>query len=189
MGTLVTARLDLVPVSIELVEAVLSGNRSRAEVCVGAILPALWPGRALVERAFYASLEDILSNPDNRLWGDRVMIAREPPRRVVGSVVFHGAPDGEGSVEVAYGVEEDSQRRGYATEATRASVEWALTEGRANVVRAATPPWHFASQKVLERCGMRRCGVRDSPLGDVWEYERRRAAAEDALLQMASPSS
>jgi ribosomal-protein-alanine N-acetyltransferase len=187
VGILVTARLDLVPISTELVEAVLSGHRDRAEVCVGAILPALWPNRALVERAFYASLEDILANPGDRLWGDRVMITREAPRRVVGSVVFHGAPDGEGAVEVAYGVEEDSQRRGYATEATRASVEWALAEGCARIVRAATPPWHFASQKVLERCGMKRCGTRDSPLGDIWEYERRLAAAEAALLQSASP--
>ena len=160
-------------VSADLVEAVLTSNRDRAEACVGAILPALWPGRALVERAFYASLEHILQNPDERLWGDRVMITREGPRRVVGSVIFHGAPDDEGAVEVAYGVEEESQRKGFATEATRACVEWALTDGCARIVRAATPPWHIASQKVLERCGLRKCGMRDSPIGDIWEYERR----------------
>ncbi len=186
MGLLVTARLELVPVTTELVGAVLAGDRSRAEDVLGAILPALWPGRALVERAFYASLEDILANPDARLWGDRVMITRESPRRVVGSVVFHGAPDGDGSVEVAYGVEEDSQRKGYATEATRASVEWALAEGAAHVVRAATPPWHIASQKVLERCGLERCGMRDSPLGDVWEYERWRPSLADTPAIAAS---
>src|SRR3954469_6530822 len=95
VGTLWTARLELVPVTTELVEAVLSGKRERAEECVGAILPAMWPGRALVERAFYASLEAILENPNIRLWGDRVMITRDHPRRVVGSVVFHGAPDDE----------------------------------------------------------------------------------------------
>jgi len=181
----VTARLELVPISTGLVEAVLAGDRDRAERCIGAILPALWPGRALVERAFYASLEDILADPDARLWGDRVMITLEHPRRVVGSVVFHGAPDDEGSVEVAYGVEEDSQRRGFATEATRASVEWALSEGRARVARAATPPWHFASQKVLERCGMRRSGMRDSPFGDIWEYERWCGQAGEARLGAA----
>lgn len=178
MGTtLWTKRLELSPVSVELVTAVLKGDRAGAEACAGATIPAQWPGRALIERAFYASLEAILENPAARLWGDRVMIAREGPRRVVGSVVFHGCPDGDGIVEVAYGVEEESQRRGFATEATRASIDWALTPtddggGGARVVRAATPPWHIASQKVLERCGLRRTGVRDSPIGEVWEYER-----------------
>jgi len=79
VGSLFTARLELVSVSSDLVEAVLTSNRDRAEACIGAILPALWPGRALVERAFYASLEHILQNPDERLWGDRVMITRRAP--------------------------------------------------------------------------------------------------------------
>ncbi|HTJ81680.1 MAG TPA: GNAT family N-acetyltransferase [Polyangiaceae bacterium] len=174
MSVLFTARLELVPVTVPLVEAVLGADRPCAERILGAACPEAWPNRALVERAFYASLEAIRSDPDRRLWGDRVMITRDGPRRVVGSVVFHGAPDDSGTVEVAYGVEEDSQRKGYATEATLASVEWALFEAGCVVVRAATPPWHSASQKVLERCGMSRTGERESPLGDLWEYERRR---------------
>lgn len=188
--TLWTKRLELAPISVELVTAVLRSDRGGAEACIGAIIPALWPGRALVERAFYASLEAILEDPAARLWGDRVMITREEPRRVVGSVVFHGCPDGDGVVEVAYGVEEESQRRGYATEGTRASVDWALgavgAGGGARVVRAATPPWHIASQKVLERCGLRRVGTRDSPIGDVWEYER--AAASEGERDRAAPA-
>ena len=175
MSVLHTVRLELVPITVPLVEAVLGANRPRAEEILGAACPEAWPNRALIERAFYASLDAIRTNPMRRLWGDRVMITLEAPRRVVGSVIFHGAPDVDGAVEVAYGVEEDSQRKGYATEATLASVEWALFEAGCTAVRAATPPWHFASQKVLERCGMSRTGERESPLGDLWEYERRHA--------------
>jgi RimJ/RimL family protein N-acetyltransferase len=174
VGVIVTARLELVPITIGVVEAVLEGNRERAEEILGAVMPHAWPNRALIERAFYASLSAIQENPGVRLWGDRVLITREGVRRVVGSVVFHGAPDEGGTVEVAYGVEEDSQRQGYATEATRASVDWALEQTGVSVVRAATPPWHIASQKVLERCGLVRVGDRESPLGELWEYERRR---------------
>ena len=94
--------------------------------------------------------------------------------RVVGSVVFHGAPGADGEVEVAYGVEQDSQLRGYATEAVRASVEWALCDERVHVVRATTPPWHMASRRVLEKVGMRAVGTRQHELlGDLLEYERR----------------
>ncbi len=175
MSVLVTKRLELVPVTVSLVEAVLVGDRARTEEILGAACPVAWPNRALIERAFYASLDLIRRDPTRRLWGDRVMITRDGPRRVVGSVVFHGAPDGDGTVEVAYGVEEDSQRKGYATEATSTSVEWALEQPGVHCVRAATPPWHVASQKVLERCGLARVGERESPLGDLWEYERRRS--------------
>jgi RimJ/RimL family protein N-acetyltransferase len=174
VAVLVTARLELVPVTVSLVEAVLAGDRCRAEILLGATMPEAWPNRALIERAFYASIEAIRRDPERRLWGDRVMLTRGEVRRVVGSVIFHGAPDEDGAVEVAYGVEEESQRRGYATEATRASIDWALSEGGVRVVRAATPPWHVASQKVLERCGLTKIGERDSPLGELWEYERLR---------------
>lgn len=173
-ATLRTARLDLVPITLALVEAVLEGRRGDAETLLGATLPSAWPGRALVERAFYAELESIRRDPSVRLWGDRVMITREERPRAVGSVVFHGAPDEEGAVEIAYGVEEDSQRFGYATEAVLASVVWALEQPEVRIIRAATPPWHLGSQRVLEKCGLRRCGVRESPIGELEEWERHR---------------
>src|SRR5215467_7615109 len=122
-----TPRLELVPITLPMVEAVMRGARAEAEAIAGARLPDAWPGPALIERAFTASLDDIRADPDRRLWGDRLIIERrgeaERGSFIVGSVVFHGAPEADGVVEVAYGVEEASQGKGYATEATRASVE------------------------------------------------------------------
>lgn len=175
--TLHTERLVMVPITIAIVEAMLDGRRELAEKTLDAKLPDAWPGRALVERAFCADLDAIRANPEFRLWGDRVMI-RKSDRRVVGSVVFHGGPDGDGLVEVGYGVEQDLQRQGYATEGTRAAVEWALSEPNVNVVRACTPSWHVASRRVLERCGMLLAGSHDHDmLGELLEYERRAAKA------------
>lgn len=149
------------------------GRRDDVEAIVGAALPEAWPGRALVERAFTASLERIRTDPAVRLWGDRVMISREGPRRVIGSVVFHGAPDEGGAVEVAYGVEQESQQQGFATEATSASVLWALEQPGVRVVRATTPTWHVASRRVLEKCGFRLVGSREGDLiGELLEFER-----------------
>ncbi len=171
--TLMTARLEMVPITVAIVEAVLAGRREVAERLIGAGLPDAWPGRALIERAFSANLEAIRQNPDHRLWGDRVMIAREGERRVVGSVVFHGGPNAEGVVEVGYGVERDSQGKGYATEGTLAAVEWALGLPSVRAVCAQTPVWHHASQRVLERVGMCLVGRHEHEmLGEVLEYER-----------------
>lgn len=172
-NTLQTERLILEPITLPVVEAVMCGDRAAAEAVLDARLPEAWPGSALIERAFVASLEAIRDNPDKRLWGDRVMIARGEQRVVVGSVVFHGAPDEEGVCEIAYGVEQASQRLGYATEAVRASVEWALAQPGVRAVRATTPPWHLASRRVLEKVGMQIIGTRDHELlGELLGYER-----------------
>lgn len=172
---LVTSRLSLVPITVAIVEHVLAGRREPVETLLEAKMPAAWPGRALVERAFWASLDRIREDPEVRLWGDRVMVTREGPRRVVGSVVFHGAPDADGVTEIAYGVEEESQGRGYATEAVAASVAWALSHPHARVVRATTPPWHVPSRRVLEKCGFEQVGVREGDaLGELLEFELRK---------------
>jgi [ribosomal protein S5]-alanine N-acetyltransferase len=172
--TLLTARLELVPMTLAIAEAVILGNRHEAERHLGAPLPESWPGRALIERAFSVSLAAIRADPARTLWGDRVMISRHGARRVLGSVVFHGAPDHEGTVEVAYGVEQDSQQQGYATEGTRVSVEWALEHPGVRRVRATTPSWHTPSRRVLEKCGFALVGSRDSEamLGELHEFER-----------------
>ncbi len=180
MSVLETPRLVLVPVTLHVVEAVLAEDRAEVERLAGATFPN-WPGRALIERAFAAQVERIRDDPSARLWGDRLMITREKPgnpdepRLLVGSVIFHGAPTAEGVVEVGYGVEESSQGKGFASEATRACVEWAITQPGVRVVRASTPPWHTSSIRVLENSGLERVRVDDhEALGEVLIFERRR---------------
>jgi RimJ/RimL family protein N-acetyltransferase len=175
MTLLHTARLELVPMTVEMVEAVMLGRRDEAERLVGARMPALWPNRQLVERAFTTSLDDIRARPEQRLWGDRVMVLREESEaRVVGSVVFHGRPD-DGIAEIAYGVEDTSQGQGFATEAVRASVMWALRESGVHAVQAATFAWHKPSIRVIEKVGMIHVGSREHDmLGEMLVFERRR---------------
>jgi len=169
-----TERLDLLPVTLPFVEAVMAADRARAEDICGAPLPVDWPGPDLIARAFGLSLEAIRADPARRLWGDTLLVTRGGERRVVGSVIFHGRPD-DGIAEVGYGVDEAEQRQGYASEATRACVEWALAQPAITSVTAVTFPWHVASLRVIERCGMTRSGSRDHPyLGEMLVFERLR---------------
>ena len=171
-----TPRLILEPMTLALVEAVFRADRAALESIAGAKIPHAWPGRVLVERAFSASLEAIRADPETRLWGDRLMITKEGPERlVIGSIVFHGKPGGTGIAEVGYGVEESWQGKGVATEGTRAAVEWALAQPGVDVVAATTPPWHAASIRVLEKSGLIRIGTEDhETLGEVLRFQRRR---------------
>src|SRR5262245_57653037 len=119
-----TPRLVLEPITLEHVEAVFRGDREALERITKARIPEAWPGRALVERAFSASLEAITADPTTRLWGDRLILMKEADERlVVGSVIFHGRPH-DGIAEVGYGVDERWQCKGIASEATKACVEW-----------------------------------------------------------------
>lgn len=172
MSTLYTERLELVPVSLGMVEAAL--NDKPEEVCrlLGASLASKWPGRELIERAFCASIDAIRANPEERLWGDRIAVSRTPERLVIGSVIFHGRPVG-GLVEVGYGVDLSFQGSGYATEATLACVDWALAQPNVTRIRATTPPWHKASMRVLIKCGFSEVGLVDhEALGEVLAFER-----------------
>jgi len=173
MPALVTPRLRLVPVTLAAVEAVLARDRAAAEAAVGARFPEAWPNDDLVARAFPLSIAEIRTAPDVRLWGDSLVLLRDEPR-VVGSVVFHGKPEA-GVAEVGYGIDDDSRGKGYATEATRACIEWALAEPGVDAVQATTFPWHQASLTVLRRCGLVQVGVRGHDLlGELLVFERRR---------------
>src|SRR5947209_19919536 len=97
METLRTERMELVPITLPMVEAVFARDRTRAEELAEAYLPDAWRGPALIERAFSADVGAIREDPEQRLWGDRLMIVREEGQRwVVGSVIFHGRPDSDG---------------------------------------------------------------------------------------------
>lgn len=175
MPLLSTERLELLPVTLELVEAVLRNDRSRAERLIEARLPDRWPGDQLIARAFTPSLESVRADPERRLWGDSLLLTRDAERKVVGSVIFHGRPDGDGVAEVGYGVEESSQGQGYATEGTRACVDWALEQPAVTAVTAVTFPWHIASLRVIQKCGMKQVDTREhAMLGEMLVFERRR---------------
>ncbi len=177
MERIFTPRLELLPITRDLVEAVFQGDRTGAEGIVGARFPNLWPGRALVERAFSCPIEKLRQDPEAWLWGARVLVARpagaERRRLVVGSVVLSGRPDDAGTVEVAYGVDESFQGKGYATEGTAAVVTWALDQREVARVQACTFPWHQSSLRVLEKVGMRHVGFRETDMfGELMVYER-----------------
>jgi RimJ/RimL family protein N-acetyltransferase len=168
--TIVTERLLLEPISVPMIEAVAREDWAALERLANARGPTIRPGPELIHRGFGWSIERIRKNPEWRLWGDRLMIARDGERRIVGSVVFHGHPGEDGDAEMGYGVEEALRGQGLATEATRACVAWALRQPAVLSVSATTHALNSASVRVLEKIGMRRTGSRDEPIGELWVY-------------------
>ena len=93
---------------------------------------------------------------------------------VVGLGAFKGPPV-DGVVEIAYAIEPEHQRQGYATGAARELTQFAFGSGEVRVVRAHTLPDGIASQRVLLNAGFGKIGeVIDPEDGLVWRYERLR---------------
>ena len=77
-------------------------------------------------------------------------------------------------VEIAYGISPSYQRRGFATEAAQALVDFAFATGRVGMVKAHTAPLPNASTHVLQKCGFSFIGAVDDPEdGIVWRWERQ----------------
>jgi len=80
---------------------------------------------------------------------------------VLGDIGFHAPPDRGGTVTVGYGLAPAARGQGYATEALRALIDWALTQPGVRRVEADTAHGNLPSRRVMERAGMRFIGQND----------------------------
>ncbi|MET7902845.1 GNAT family N-acetyltransferase [Streptomyces sp. NPDC005355] len=89
----------------------------------------------------------------------------------LGSIGFHGPPSpAGGEVEVGYDLSRSARRVGWATDAVRLLVGWALERPEVRTVVATTEPRNGPSQRVLVRAGFERIADR----GALWAYARTR---------------
>jgi RimJ/RimL family protein N-acetyltransferase len=106
-------------------------------------------------------------------WALSYTIRERATGQSVGNCAFKGPPDAEGMVEVAYGIDESQQRKGYATEATQALTAFAFASEQVKRVRAHTHLDGLASQRVLTKCGFQLLGeINDPEDGLVYRWER-----------------
>ena len=154
----ITEQLDLTPLPVEAAAA-LPDDREAAARALGAALPAEWPDPHLVGILRRHQQAPAGMEP----FGVWAMIDRSTGE-VVGDIGFHGPPDDAGTVEIGYSVVPSRRRRGLATEAATALVDWACADPRVHVVVAGCDPANAASQRILERTGFERTGEADGEL-------------------------
>ncbi len=151
-----TKRLELESMSPEFMKALLSGQRAEAEAIAGLVLPADWPGDD--ERFLHHRLSQIQADPSIQPWLMRAMVLRGPNRTFVGHIGFHGRPNDNGAVELGYTVYPKFRRRGYATEATRGLMGWALRQHRVGRFLVSVSPDNDPSLAMAVKLGFRRIG-------------------------------
>ena len=158
---IVTERLELVPLSLAAMEALLDGRRSEAASVSGVGVPEGWPdehdSRFLALRA-----RQLRDNPERAEWPVYAVVLREPHRPMIGHAGFHGPPGinsvrADDGVEFGYTVFEAFRRRGYATEAAQALLEWARGRGIRHFVLSVAPT-NDPSLAMVRRFGFEQTG-------------------------------
>ena len=65
----------------------------------------------------------------------------------------------DGIAEIGYGILEEHQGQGYATEAVQAACRWAFLNPDVTSLEAETDAGNAASQRVFQKCGFRPNGT------------------------------
>lgn len=92
------------------------------------------------------------ADPSVNKWFVRWMVLRAT-REIVGSLSFHGPPDGVGMLEIGLGVHEKFHRKGYGREALLGMWRWASTQPGVLVFRYTVDPNNMASVGLVQSFG------------------------------------
>ena len=109
-----------------------------------------------LKKAYGEMLEGCLTHPDQWDWYAMWMIEKTDGTHI-GDLCFKGLE--EKNPEIGYGILDEFQGHGYATEAVTLAVEWAFSQPRVLAVEAETDPDNIASQRVVEKCGFKATGT------------------------------
>lgn len=160
---LLTARLELQAFEAEAIDALLKGDEARLREVSGVEFPRPIRPPPLMEEVLPLVRDRLREEPDLLGWWTWLAIERGS-RRVTGALGFGGPPDPEGDVMIGYATYPGAARKGYASEATQALVDWALKQPGVRRVCASIPPDNLPARRVAEKVGM-------TIVGHVWEED------------------
>jgi [ribosomal protein S5]-alanine N-acetyltransferase len=142
--------------------ALVDGDLAEASRVAGVVLTGYF---AAPEAVWLWRLRagQVAADPGGARWIAQAAVA-EPGGFVVGHAGFHGPPDADGMVEVAYSVDPAYRRRGYATAMLRELLRRAADEPEVRTVRATISPDNTASLATIAGFGF-------TPNGEQWDEE------------------
>ncbi|MBC8072345.1 MAG: GNAT family N-acetyltransferase [Deltaproteobacteria bacterium] len=157
---LTTTRLDLITATAQHVLVALDDGIKLGRL-LGADIPPGWPPEHIDDAVLRFTLDKVQRGPDQLGWWTRLVVLRrgfDDRPVLVGVVGCKGRPKG-GVVEIGYSVVGDYQRRGIASEAAGALIDWVFEHDEVQQVVAETLPEPGASVRVVEKLGFESLGT------------------------------
>ena len=162
-----TSRLDLHPLPLPLLEALLDGDLETARRTAPFVLDAT----TFADDAYVLRLrrDQLRADASELPWLYRAAVLRATGE-VVARGGFHAPPDADGTVELGYRVAPAHRRQGLASELAAGLLDFAREQGATRCL-GSTAPDNLASQAVLARLGFVRTGEQvDEVDGLEWVF-------------------
>ncbi|MDR0233073.1 MAG: GNAT family N-acetyltransferase [Dysgonamonadaceae bacterium] len=158
---LITDRTILIPISIEIIDAVSNGTLNEY------YHNEEWPENDLKE-AFPVFKELLKENGIDgfNLW----LIVDKKNNQIIGSAGYIGRPDNEGNIEIGFGIIPSKRKSGFCNESVKALIEWGLSHDEVISIIAQCGKSNIASKKTIIKLGFEYIGEEDDLL--TWKYER-----------------
>jgi RimJ/RimL family protein N-acetyltransferase len=156
-----TPRLILRRISPDVIDAGLAGDRAQAQARLGASVPD-----DLLEdpSVLHLGRDRLAADPGYGPWSPRAIILADS-NAMIGHAGFHSRPDpaylhpyARDAVELGYTVFAAHRRRGYAAEAVRSLIDWAVSTHRIFRFVACVSPDNTPSLRLISRFGFARIG-------------------------------
>jgi ribosomal-protein-alanine N-acetyltransferase len=116
----------------------------------------------------------VIADESVNRWFVRWVVLRQS-QEIIGSASFHGAPDGNGMIEIGLGIEGKFQNQGFGKETLRGLWRWASTFEEVKTFRYTVDPHNLASVALVRSCGFSYIGQqideKDGP-EDVYEMSK-----------------
>ena len=163
--------IRFVLLSPDTMTALIEGDLAAASASAGAPLTEYLVSEAWLWRI---RREQVARDPASAEWVARAVVDAETGQ-VVGHGGFHGPPNADGTVEVAYSVDPLFRRRGYARAILAALLRRAQADPSVRTVRASIRPDNAGSLATIAGFGFRKIGEQWDP-EDGLEFVFSRAA-------------
>jgi RimJ/RimL family protein N-acetyltransferase len=169
--TLETQRLRLRALDLDALQAWVDADAGRLQAATEVVFAEPVGTPPLFGEDLPMFRDRMSETPDELGWWVWLISDLET-RKALGVCGLGGRPGPDGVVVVGYAVYRGLEGRGYATEAARAVVAWALGHRTVSRVRATVPTGNLASVAVARKLGMARVGTDVLPeVGEVAVYE------------------
>ena len=160
-----TKRLRIQPLTLEQFRLLIEGVEKMENDLM--LTPSHVPLDEHTQKAMEWLYNEAQKTPEEYLWLTNWQIILKSENKSIGSADFKNLPGENGEVEIGYGINSEYEGRGYMTETVEAMCKWALIQDGVKCVIAETEKDNYASQRVLQKCGMEK--YKETDTGFWWK--------------------